>query len=266
LKKLILALFAFAVLLALPGVAAAGPNGDPDRDGVDTRNEHREGTDPQRRDSDRDGRSDGREDADHDGLDNATEDATGNDPADRDSDDDGIRDDREGAGTVASFADGTLTVRLAGGASAGAVGTVDELTDLSCPTESSYEQEQAGRGTPKAYRHAKKRPKGHGGRHASHAHRANAAQAPDDDGDWTGDEGDDPFGDGDVGDDEDWSDDPSEDDGDWDDGDDGDADLDAGGDATGACVALLVPGARVHASEVDSDEDGSYFVSIELVR
>src|SRR5688572_10592513 len=63
---------------------------DPDRDRVDNRNEYRERTDPRDRDSDNDGRSDGREDSDRDRLANAAEDQTGNDPRDRDTDDDGV--------------------------------------------------------------------------------------------------------------------------------------------------------------------------------
>lgn len=255
-KKLILALCALAVLLALPGIAVAGPNGDSDRDGVDNRNEHREGTDPHRRDSDRDGRADGREDADRDGLDNATEDATGNDPVDRDSDDDGIRDDHEGAGTVSAFADGTLTIRLADGATVS--GTVDDVTDLSCPTESSYEHGQVGRGFSKAYRRGSRRSR-RGHRSAARAHRSSV---PDDEEGWDGDEeGDDPTGD--EG-DEDWADDDGseEDDGASDeDSEDGES-----AEATGPCVARLTRGAVVHGSMLDSGEDGSYVLAVELVR
>ncbi|HEY6781032.1 MAG TPA: hypothetical protein VI111_08765, partial [Thermoleophilaceae bacterium] len=133
----------------------AGADADQDRDGVDNRNEFREGTDPRTRDSDGDGRTDGREDADADGLDNAAEDASGNDPIDADSDDDGVRDGRERAGTVADFGDGVLRIRLAGGGTA--VGVVDELTDVSCQTEGRLERGQHGHGARRGLRR--------GGRH-----------------------------------------------------------------------------------------------------
>src|SRR4051794_37413519 len=82
-------------LLALPAVAGAADrdhdgmsdqwerahhvgraNADVDRDHVDNRNEFREGTNPRVRDSNHNGRPDGREDRDRDGLNNAAEDAT----------------------------------------------------------------------------------------------------------------------------------------------------------------------------------------------
>lgn len=77
--------------------------GDRDHDGVDNANEWRQRTSPRDRDSDGDGRRDGREDADRDRLSNSAEDASGNDPKDRDSDDLGVRDGREQAGVVASY-------------------------------------------------------------------------------------------------------------------------------------------------------------------
>ena len=258
--KLILAISALAVLLTFPGPVAAAPNGDPDRDGVDTRNERRQGTDPQRRDSDRDGRPDGREDADRDGLDNATEDATGNDPINRDSDDDGLRDGREGAGTVTSFADGVLTIRLAG--RGGTTAAVTELTDLWCASESQLEHAQSGkRRAAKGYRRGGRR---RGGDGSSRRGRANAATTPEDDAQY--EDGDDEWGDEpveedpgedeDFDDDEDWSDDE-----DWDDDDSPAADGRAN-----ACEAKLRVGTRVHASEAMTDADGAAFALLELVR
>src|ERR1700745_850357 len=78
-------------------------NRDQDRDKVDNANEFREHTNPRDRDTDNDGRKDGREDRDHDGLNNMNEDASANDPIDPDTDDNGIEDGEEVVGTVASF-------------------------------------------------------------------------------------------------------------------------------------------------------------------
>jgi hypothetical protein len=101
---------------------------------VDNWNEWRERTDPRRRDSDRDGRPDGREDRDRDGLRNAGEDSTGNDPIDSDSDDDGVEDGDEQAG---AFANGVLTIDLAAGGSVS--GRVTDATELECESENDAE-------------------------------------------------------------------------------------------------------------------------------
>jgi hypothetical protein len=119
-------------------------NGDPDRDRVDNGNEFRERTDPRDRDSDSDGRRDGREDADRDKLSNADEDATGNDPRNPDTDDDGTIDGREQAGVVAGFADGVLTIDLANGDSI--AGSVTEETRITCSSEAQAERRHRGRG------------------------------------------------------------------------------------------------------------------------
>lgn len=116
----------------------ASAGGDPDRDRVDNRNEFREGTNPQRRDSDRDRRLDGSEDRDDDGLSNVAEDRSGNDPDDPDTDDDGVGDAQENAGTVASFSGGRLTIKLAtGGTLTAAVD--DDDTDIGCGSENEAE-------------------------------------------------------------------------------------------------------------------------------
>lgn len=118
-----------------------GGSADPDRDRVDNLNEHREGTHPRDRDSDNDGRPDGREDRDRDMLDNSAEDRTGHDPRDRDSDDDGVIDGREQAGVVASFDGEQLVIKLAGGGTVS--GLVDEDTELFCATEKEAEADWA---------------------------------------------------------------------------------------------------------------------------
>ena len=113
------------------------PNGDPDRDRVDNRNEYVERTLPRDRDTDNDRRSDGREDRDRDRLSNAGEDATGNDPTDRDTDNDGIPDGKEQAGVVTAYENGLLTIELAGGGSVTA--RVTQFTDVDCATEATAE-------------------------------------------------------------------------------------------------------------------------------
>jgi hypothetical protein len=88
---------------------------DQDRDGLSNWAEWRAGTNPRRRDSDRDGRPDGREDRDHDGLGNRFEARTGHDPRDPDTNDDGTKDGREGAGRVTAVKGLFVTVDLGGG-------------------------------------------------------------------------------------------------------------------------------------------------------
>lgn len=287
--RLALLLLALMALLA-PVAAAAG--GDRDRDGVDNRNERRQGTDPSLRDSDRDGRADGREDADRDGLRNAAEDATGNDPIDRDSDDDSVADGGEGAGTVSGYADGTLTIRLASGGLAR--GAVDADTELECLSERRWERVQstARRASVKRGKSGRRRagtpaaPRGDG-EGSSGRRRAGASQMPGEDDDWD-DEGDDSLPDSeddegwededdslpDSGDDEGWEDednsapDPEddeswEDDEDWED-EDGWEDEQA---ARSCPESSLRRGVAVHGSQVDEDDAGEpVFVIVELVR
>src|SRR4051794_1329722 len=161
-RMLLLALAAAVALLALPAVSQArdrdhdglpdkwekkfhlsihknSANADPDRDRVDNANEFRERTNPRRRDTNRNGRPDGREDRDRDHLNNAAEDVTGNDPVDRDTDNDGIEDGREQAGVVSSFntATGDLTIDLANGGSV--TGKVTDATEVECETENEAE-------------------------------------------------------------------------------------------------------------------------------
>jgi hypothetical protein len=88
---------------------------DRDRDGLTNWGEYRAGTHPGKRDSDGDGRRDGREDADRDKLANAQEELFGYDPGDRDSDDDGIRDGKERGGVVTAYDGERITIRLVKG-------------------------------------------------------------------------------------------------------------------------------------------------------
>jgi hypothetical protein len=89
------------------------------------------------RDTNHNGRPDGREDADHDGLNNRGEDETANLPDDRDTDNDGVRDGEENAGLIASFDGTTLTIDLAGGGQVS--GTVDSTTEIKCENEDEHE-------------------------------------------------------------------------------------------------------------------------------
>jgi hypothetical protein len=112
-------------------------NRDQDRDHVDNLNEFQEGTDPRVRDTNHNGRPDGREDSDHDGLNNMGEDQSANLPDDQDTDNDGVRDGEENAGVIASFDGTTLTIDLAGGGQVS--GTVDATTEIKCENEIEHE-------------------------------------------------------------------------------------------------------------------------------
>jgi hypothetical protein len=114
-------------------------NKDQDRDKVDNLNEFQEGTNPRRKDTDRDGRPDGREDADHDGLNNMNEDASANLPDDPDTDNDGVEDGDEVVGTIAGFDGTVLTIDLLAGGSVS--GTVTADTRIKCETENEQEAE-----------------------------------------------------------------------------------------------------------------------------
>jgi hypothetical protein len=274
-NRLLTALLALAVLgaLALPGLAAAkdrdrdglpdrwekqnklfGSNGranaDPDRDGVDNRNELREGTKPRAKDSDGDRRPDGREDADHDKLSNAAEDASGNDPIDRDTDDDGIVDGKEQAGVVTSFADGVLTIDVANGGEV--TGTVDNATAVSCRSEVEAERGHKGK--------SRKQLRGRGRGHKKPKKRGRASQDEEEDdgffddeedlGDDEGFEDDEDFGD-DLEDEEDFEDEDLEDDSE---------------DAASCPASSIKTGAGVTEAELELDEGGAWFSSVTLLR
>lgn len=114
-------------------------NKDQDKDHVDNLNEFQEGTNPRSKDSNHNGRPDGKEDSDHDGLNNMGEDQTANLPDDQDTDNNGIEDGAENAGTIANFDGTTLTIDLAGGGQVS--GTVDTSTQIKCESEDEHESD-----------------------------------------------------------------------------------------------------------------------------
>ena len=92
----LLTLACVLVLASVPGVALAQGQGDTDGDGLWDRFEERWGaTDPEMRDTDRDGIKDALEDEDGDRLSNLGEQRFRTDPTDPDSDGDGVRDGQE---------------------------------------------------------------------------------------------------------------------------------------------------------------------------
>jgi len=124
-------------------------NKDQDRDKVDNLNEFQERTNPRSKDSNHNGRPDGREDADHDGLNNMGEERTANLPNDPDTDNNGVEDGAENAGMIAGFDGTTLTIDLAGGGQVS--GTVDASTEIKCETEDEHAaDDERGPGTATA--------------------------------------------------------------------------------------------------------------------
>jgi hypothetical protein len=97
---------------------AHGAKKDHDNDGLRNRGEWRHGTNPRRADTDRDGVKDG------------DEVKFGLRPRDGDSDDDGRRDGDEVVGTVESFTDGVLTLKLVNGDTL--KGAVTDDTEIEC--------------------------------------------------------------------------------------------------------------------------------------
>jgi hypothetical protein len=212
-------------------VGHASASADPDRDHVDNWNEHREGTDPRDRDSDNDGRRDGREDRDHDGLSNSAENATGNDPRDRDTDNDGVRDGGEQAGTVSSYENGSLTIRLATGGFV--TGQVSDETEIRCASVAESE-----------HRHAKAAVRANGHGQASAAADDPAGDPLEDISDPPDDFGDAPS-----------SDDPGDDMG-----------TDPAPGARRCSATVLRRGVRVHQAETFQGDDGAVFSLVQVVN
>jgi hypothetical protein len=77
----------------------------------------------------------GRRDQDHDGLKNRGEWRAKLDPRDADSDDDGVEDGDENTGTVESFEDDVLTIKLFNGDTI--KGAVDDDTEIECDSKPS---------------------------------------------------------------------------------------------------------------------------------
>jgi hypothetical protein len=120
--------------------------GDADRDKLDNLAEFRCGTDPRKRDSDRDGRADAGEDRDGDGLTNLQEDAAGTGCKDRDSDDDGTPDGREPGAEVVGVDGDVVTVKTWRGKRVRAL--VTDATALVCPgdEDEAVDEEEADEG------------------------------------------------------------------------------------------------------------------------
>lgn len=115
-------------ILAIIGLAAMVPatanasKGDPDRDGLNNRQERKFKTNPRKADTDRDTLKDGREvkkfktnprkaDTDGDGVRDGREVKSGLDPRDSDSDDDGTSDQYEREGVIIAIDGESVTIR-----------------------------------------------------------------------------------------------------------------------------------------------------------
>jgi hypothetical protein len=96
---------------------------DPDRDHLSNLSEFRHHTDPRKADTDDDGVRDDDELRDH------------TNPRREDSDDDGIGDADEISGTIVSFENGVLTLRLPGEGAGTVSGAVNNGTEIKCDDE-----------------------------------------------------------------------------------------------------------------------------------
>ena len=139
-RRTLLLLTALAALLVAASPAAARGR-DSDRDKMPDRWEKRHGLKVKKKDA--------RRDRDRDGLINIAEYRAKMDPRDADSDDDGETDGEERPGTVDSYEDGVLTIRLFDGSTLS--GKVTDETHLKCkPLESAEtsEYDEAGTADP----------------------------------------------------------------------------------------------------------------------
>lgn len=142
LRILCTALVALAMLAIPAGAMAKGR--DSDRDGMPNRWEKRFHLKLHRNDARKDADHDGlaniaefrdhtnprKADTDNDGLDDGDEVETDHDPTNRDSDDDGVRDGKETTGTVDSFTNGLLVIKLPDGSTVS--GQVTDGTEVKC--------------------------------------------------------------------------------------------------------------------------------------
>ena len=134
--RTLLALFALALMAALPATAGAKKHSrhgakvahkaDRNRDGLPDRWETRNHLSLRVNQASRD--------QDRDGANNSAEFAAGTNPRDSDTDNDGMRDGSEDVGTVTSFADGTLVITTGTGTSGGTPvsGKVTADTQIKC--------------------------------------------------------------------------------------------------------------------------------------
>ena len=132
--RTLLALFALALMAALPATAGAkrharhggkvAHKADRNRDGLPDSWERRNRLSLRVNQASRD--------QDRDGVNNSGEFAAGTNPRDRDTDDDGMPDGSEDVGTVTSFADGTLVITTGTTGGTPVSGKVTAATEIKC--------------------------------------------------------------------------------------------------------------------------------------
>jgi hypothetical protein len=219
------------MVVALPGAASAR---DRNRDKIPDKWEKRHSLSLHKNQAKRD--------QDRDGLKNRQEGKAGDDPRDSDSDNDGVEDGDEGAGTIASFQDGVLTINLFNGGSIS--GLVTDATEVKCDNGDDQGDEDGD---------------GEGGHHGD---------TGDGDGDGTGDDvGDDVGEGGDHAVAKASGDEPSGDVSDDDQGDDDQGDDNDEQDDEHACSADdLVKDAVVQEADLELEHGDAVFEEIELVK
>jgi hypothetical protein len=122
-----IAALATLAALSLPTGASAAKLKDRDHDRMPDKWEVANKLNPKRHDA--------RKDADKDGLRNLAEYRAHTNPRDADTDDDGTKDGREQAGTIASFENGVLTLKLFDGSTLS--GTVNDRTEVECDDDAA---------------------------------------------------------------------------------------------------------------------------------
>ena len=218
-RTLFLACACVALLAALPAAASARDRND---DGLPDRWERKHRLSLKVNQA--------RRDQDRDGVRNRQEFRMAFDPRDPDSDDDGVEDSEENAGTVASFANGVLAIKLVDGTTLS--GKVTEQTEIECETAGRFESDERG--------------------DDDDGDRGDRDDAEDEDGDDRGRGG----GDGD------------DEDGDDREDDDGARGSGAGDDddETACDPEALTAGTVVHEAELNASSDGAVFTEVELVK
>jgi hypothetical protein len=214
-RTLFLACACVALLAALPAAASARDRND---DGLPDRWERKHRLSLKVNQA--------RRDQDRDGVRNRQEFRMAFDPRDSDSDDDGVEDSEENAGTVASFANGVLAIKLVDGTTLS--GKVTEQTEIECETAGSFESDEQD-----------------DGEHGDDDDRGDRDDAEDEDDDRGRDDDDD------------------EDDGDDRARGSGAGDDD---DETACGPEALTAGTVVHEAELNASSDGAVFTDVELVK